>query len=134
MKKVVIKRVSNLPKTRNDGTMTDFDFWQFIRNALRRKSMHWKPIAKAKLLARRSYIGDNKRQKYEYQCNICKNFYKGTQIYVDHIIPVGSLTNSYDLPHFVETLFCETDNLQVLCKDCHDAKSIIDNRNTKNKC
>jgi 5-methylcytosine-specific restriction endonuclease McrA len=131
MKKSVIKKVA---KTRNDGTMSEADFWQFIRNALRRRSMYWKPVAKARMLARRKYVGADKRQKFEYQCNACKNFYKGTQIYVDHIIPVGSLTNSYDLPHFVETLFCEIDNLQVLCKDCHDAKSIIDNSNTRKKC
>jgi 5-methylcytosine-specific restriction endonuclease McrA len=32
----------------------------------------------------------------------------------------------------VEGLFCEIDNLQCLCKPCHDAKSIIDNKNTRN--
>ena len=131
MKKSLVKKVA---KTRNYGTMSEAEFWQFIRNALRRRSMYWKPISKARLLARRKYTGIDKRQKFEYQCAKCKKFYKGTQIYVDHIIPVGSLTNSYDLPHFVETLFCEIDNLQVLCVDCHNFKSIIDNKNTKNKC
>jgi hypothetical protein len=28
-----------------------------------------------------------------------------------------------DLPSFVSTLFCESDNLQVLCKQCHKAKT-----------
>jgi 5-methylcytosine-specific restriction endonuclease McrA len=28
-----------------------------------------------------------------------------------------------DLPAFVKNLFCEEDNLQVLCKPCHDVKT-----------
>jgi len=133
MKKPVPKRVVKVLKTRNAGTMSESAFWQFIRNALRKRSIVWKPISQCREMAKRRYTGPNKRQKYEYQCNICKNWYKGTQICVDHIIPVGSLTNIYDLPHFVDTLFCEIHNLQVLCKTCHDAKSIIDNQNTKAK-
>ena len=31
-----------------------------------------------------------------------------------------------DLPKFVETLFCEQDNLQVLCKTCHDEKTKLE--------
>jgi len=131
MKKTVSKRVSKVLKTRNAGTMSEAVFWEFIRNTLRRRSIVWKPISICRNNARRLYSGPNKLQKFEYQCNICKNWYKGTQIMVDHIIPVGSLTKSYDLPHFVESLFCEIGNLQVLCKGCHDKKSIIDNKNTK---
>jgi len=131
MKKTVVRKMTRLVKSRNAGTMSEPAFWQFIRNSLRRRSMVWKPINLCRERAKRRYTGPNKRQKYEYQCNICKRWYKGTQIMVDHIIPVGSLTKSYDLPHFVETLFCEIDNLQCLCKECHDAKTIIDNNNTK---
>jgi 5-methylcytosine-specific restriction endonuclease McrA len=28
-----------------------------------------------------------------------------------------------DLPSFVSNLFCEADNLQVLCKSCHKTKT-----------
>jgi 5-methylcytosine-specific restriction endonuclease McrA len=133
MKKTVSKRVSKVLKTRNAGTMSEAVFWQFIRNALRRKSMFWKPVALARQKASRLYTGPNKRQKYEYQCNHCKNWYKGNQIMVDHIIPVGSLTKSYDLPSFVESLFCEVDNLQVLCVECHNAKTLIDNKKTQGR-
>jgi 5-methylcytosine-specific restriction endonuclease McrA len=127
-----IKRVSKVIRNRNAGTFSEADFWSFIRSSLRKRSLAWKPIAVVRERAKRPYTGDNKRQKYEYQCNICKGYFANTHIKVDHIIPVGNLRSAADLPHFVESLFCETDNLQCLCKECHDKKSIVDNKNTKN--
>jgi 5-methylcytosine-specific restriction endonuclease McrA len=127
------KRVSKVVKLRNAGTMSEATFWQFIRNSLRRRSIVWKPISLCKERCKRRYTGVNKRQRFEYQCNVCKNYFKGTEIDVDHVIPVGSLQNANDLPHFVEALFCEVDNLQCICRSCHDAKTKIDNVNTKKK-
>jgi hypothetical protein len=34
------------------------------------------------------------------------------------------LNCAQDLPGFVERLFCEQDNLQVLCVSCHDKKTL----------
>ena len=127
-KKKVVK--SNTPKTRNAGTMTESAFWSFIRSALRQKSRWWKPISQAKLKAKRKYKGPNKRQKFEYQCNICKDWHPDKEINVDHIIPAGTLRCANDLPGFVERLFCEIDNLQVLCNVCHNKKT--QNEKSKN--
>ena len=77
----------------------------------------------AKINARRQYKGPNKRQKFEYQCNICRNWFPERLINVDHKIPAGTLRCSEDLPLFVEKLFCEADGLQCLCSSCHDAKT-----------
>jgi 5-methylcytosine-specific restriction endonuclease McrA len=121
-KKLPVKR-SRVAKTRNSGTMTESAFWSFIRSALRNKSRWWKPITECKQKSRRPYTGPNKRLKYEYQCNECKGWYPEKQINVDHIIPAGTLTCSSDLPGFIERLFCEQDNLQVLCEKCHDKKT-----------
>jgi 5-methylcytosine-specific restriction endonuclease McrA len=131
MKKKAYKRASKVIKNRNAGTFSESSFWMFIRNSLRRRSIVWKPISLCRERARRAYVGTNNRQKYEYQCNVCKNWFKGTEISVDHINPVGSLNNAQDLPKFVETLFCEIDNLQCICSGCHTAKSLIDNKNIK---
>lgn len=110
-------------KTRNAGTMTESAFWSFIRSALRQKSRFWKPIKLCKEAARREYNGPNKRQRFEYQCYTCKQWYPEKAINVDHIIPAGSLNQAQDLPGFVDRLFCEVDNLQVLCESCHNVKT-----------
>lgn len=124
-KKLPVKK-SRVAKTRNSGTMTESAFWSFIRSALRNKSRWWKPITECKQKARRPYTGPNKRLKYEYQCNQCKGWYPEKQINVDHIIPAGTLTCSADLAGFIERLFCEQENLQVLCEKCHDVKTKLE--------
>lgn len=136
MKKNAKKRISKIPrkvvsKPRCNGTMTESAFWSFIRSTLRQKSRFWKPILQCKMNARRVYKGTNRRQKYEYQCNMCKNWFIEKKINVDHIIPAGSLSSAKDLPGFIERLFCEVDNLQVLCEKCHDKKTKAD-KNEKN--
>jgi 5-methylcytosine-specific restriction endonuclease McrA len=117
------KKVVRAVRTRNAGTMTESAFWSFIRSALRQKSRWWKPITQCKQKSRRTYKGPNKRQKFEYQCNECKNWFPEKKINVDHINPAGTLKCANDLPGFVERLFCEADNLQVLCSSCHDVKT-----------
>lgn len=119
-------RKPRVARTRNAGTMTEAAFWSMIRSALRQKSRWWKPIAQCKQLAKRAYKGKNKRQRWEYQCNKCKGWFKSDEVNVDHVEPAGSLNNAQDLPAFVETLFCEVDNLQVLCKSCHDVKTKLE--------
>jgi 5-methylcytosine-specific restriction endonuclease McrA len=118
-KRIIVKK----PKPRNAGTMTESSFWSFIRSSLRQKSRWWKPVLQCKELAKRPYQGPNKKQKYEYQCNSCKEWHLGKNVNVDHIIPAGSLQSGKDLEGFVERLFCEVDNLQVLCINCHDRKT-----------
>ena len=123
------KRATRKPKverTRNNGTMTESMFWSFIRSALRQKSRWWKPITQCKLEARRPYKGPNKRQKFEYECNNCHRWFPEKSINVDHIVGAGSLNCGADLPGFVDRLFCEQDNLQVLCEKCHDAKTKLE--------
>jgi 5-methylcytosine-specific restriction endonuclease McrA len=121
----VVKK-SKLIKTRNGGTMTNAMFWSFIRSALRQKSRWWRPITQCKMASRRPYKGTNKRQKFEYQCNQCKNWFPDKETAVDHKIPAGSLNSGDDLKGFVERLFCEQEHLQVLCKTCHDTKTKLE--------
>lgn len=121
-RKKAVKR-KTVDKPRNAGTMTESAFWSFIRSGLRQKSRFWKPITQCKLKARRPYKGPNKRQKFEYLCNVCDNWFPEKKINIDHIRPAGSLRCANDLPGFVERLFCEIDNLQCICEACHNIKT-----------
>lgn len=73
-----------------------------------------------------------------YKCKSCKNEYPAKQVQVDHIKPVVDAKigfTSWD--EFIERLYCTKDNLQVLCKMCHDKKTlkekqrVITSKNTK---
>ena len=117
-------RKRRIEKTRNCGTMTNAQYFSMIRSGLRRTFRFWKPIQKTREKARRIYEGPNKRQKWEYQCAACKKWFKGNEVQVDHVTPVGSLNSLEDLPGFVERLSSEDpSNYQVLCKTCHSQKS-----------
>lgn len=118
-------------KPRNSGTMTESAFWSFIRSALRQKSRWWKPISECKSKAKRKYSGPNKRQKFEYKCNKCNNWFPEKEVSVDHITCAGSLHAGADIKGFIDRLFCEIDNLQVLCDTCHNIKTAQDKEQLK---
>jgi len=114
---------TRVPRTRNAYTMTESQFWGSIRATLREKSRYWKPIANVRRKARRPYVGTNKRRRWEYQCNICKQWFDINMTEVDHKIPAGRLACAEDLPGFVERLFVEEEGLQLICKHCHETKT-----------
>lgn len=111
------------PKPRNHGTMTEAAFWQSIRSQLRKVSRWWKPIVACKEANRRPNQSSNKRLKWEFMCNSCKNWFPDAQIKVDHIQECGSLNCAEDAGGFIERLFCEVDGLQCLCEECHNIKT-----------
>lgn len=110
-------------KTRAGGTWTEARYWQFIRSALRKAWAKYPVRFQVLQAARRPFTGTDKRTKWEYKCNSCKNYFKAKEVQVDHIKSAGTLKEYKHLPTFVSRLFCEADNLQVLCKDCHDVKT-----------
>lgn len=126
MKKPKTHRV---PRTRAGGTMTESQFWGFIRSGLRSKSQRWPP--RFHILNKNKRTTKGKRHRYEYQCDECKEWFKQTDIQVDHVIPCGSLRSFDDLPEFTERLFCEEEGLRLLCKGCHQIKT-NEERDAKN--
>lgn len=135
-KKAVKSRVE---KPYNNGTLSKAGFWSLIRSTLRNASRWWKPIAQCKQNAKRKYTGKNKLQKWEYQCNHCKEWFKEKEIAVDHIVEAGALTCKEDVGDFIERLFCEVDGFQVLCnkrvdgkESCHKKKTDEYMKNRKN--
>jgi hypothetical protein len=69
-----------------------------------------------------------------YRCAVCDEVVPVTikdevkrkrkkNIIVDHIDPVVPVTGWVSWDHCVERMYCELDNLQAICKACHDVKS-----------
>lgn len=111
--------------TRCSGTMTEAQWLAWVRSALRSKWLRWPPRAEAINRARRVYKGPNKLQKYEVQCAMCKEWFKQKEIEVDHFPhDAGSIRSSDDIGPFVNRLYCEVDNLRVLCKPCHKVHTL----------
>ena len=118
------KRKYSVPRPRNGGTWTEAEYWSRVRSHLRRAFKYWKPAMDCKLAARRPNQSDNKRLKWEYQCNHCKQWFPEKEIQVDHVIECGSLKSADDLVGFLERLTPEDVNAyQVLCKPCHKART-----------
>lgn len=116
-KKVVNPRV---PRNRAGGTWTNSQYFLFIRNALRTASYKkYPPIVRQALeLAKRPSQSDNLRLKWEYCCAACGLWYARKLVRVDHIYPVGSLLSYDDAPAYIARLFCEPEDLRILCVDC----------------
>ncbi len=112
------------PKPRNNGTMTESAFWSWVRSALRTRSMFWKPRQEILKENRRANQSSNKRLKWEFQCNFCKNWFAQKEIEVDHIIECGNFSKE-TAGEFIERLFCEKIGFQILCKNCHKTKTKI---------
>jgi hypothetical protein len=107
--------------------MTEAAFLAWVRSALRSKSLRWPPRNEALELARRAYKGSNKLQKWEYHCAICKEWYKAKEVCVDHYPkPAGSILSVADIGEFVNNLYCEVDNLRVLCVPCHAVHTLAE--------
>ena len=111
-------RKQRVPRTRNAGTMTESMFWSMIRATLRNKTMYWKPRAQCLKNSSRPSQNKNKRLKWEFLCNNCKNWYAKKDVEAHHSSEAGSLKSSADLQNFVEKLFSE-DGWICLCKTCH---------------
>ena len=112
-------------KTRCGGQWTEAKFRSFVKGNLRAATLKWAPIqiCKKQALIRRGF----------YRCAGCHNeapttiVENGSRVrnnFVDHIKPtVDPAIGFTTWDDVIEGLFCEADNLQVLCKQCHDTKS-----------
>lgn len=113
------------PKTRCNNEWTEARYKAFITSLLRQGTRRWAPISAIEKEAR--------VERGLYRCNACKEIVPPTvkegkkrqkNVFVDHIIPiVNPETGFTSWDEFIENLFCEKENLQLLCKECHDKKS-----------
>lgn len=123
-RKVSKPRKGAAPKTRNGNTLSESEFFNKIRAALRRSFRFWQPMMVALNKASRPSQSSNKRLKTEYQCSSCQKWFPRTQVQIDHIVPCGSLMSYDDIVPFIKNLTQEdSDSYQILCKPCHKTKT-----------
>lgn len=74
------------------------------------------------------------KQANHYRCNKCKKEFTSTNIQVDHINPVVDVKEGFiSWDKFIERLFCDSSNLQVLCLSCHAKKTANEKRKRNSK-
>lgn len=112
---------------RCDGKWTQAQFNSFIKNNLRSATRKWAPIQNCK---KKAHVG-----RGEYLCAGCGKVVPPTIydedkrkrvkfIYVDHIIPIiDPAVGFVSWDETIDRMFCDSDNLQLLCGDCHKDKS-----------
>lgn len=64
------------------------------------------------------------KPRVEYLCAVCAEWHMGKDIQVDHQNPVVDPEIGFiDFDTFISRLFCDVNNLAVLCKTCHEIKT-----------
>jgi len=123
MKKKKEKRVK-ASKIRGAGKYTESEYFQRIRQFLRKCFQYWPPMQLALNKASRPSQSSNKRLKKEYQCNHCKKWFPRKNVQIDHINECGSLSTYEDIVPFIKRLTIEDiDGFQILCKQDHSTKT-----------
>lgn len=115
----------------NDGQWTPARFRSFIRGGLRSISMRWPPKAEVKRSARISrgvYLCAGwKTSPHEVPVSLppaSGNKRRINNSVVDHIHPVVDPDTGFvSWDELINRLFCEAENLQVLCHSCHSEKT-----------
>ena len=64
------------------------------------------------------------RKAKHYKCAMCGNLFVAKDVEVDHVTPVVDPATGFTTwDEFIKRLYCSTENLQVLDKECHKEKS-----------
>ena len=113
-------------KKRNGGEWTEARFKSFVTSALRAASRRWPPKYKAlkEAFAGRKVNAKTGKLAMHYTCAACNKLYVATDVQVDHIKPVVDPKKgfvSWDI--YINRMFCEIEDLQVMCKPCHKIKT-----------
>jgi hypothetical protein len=121
----------NVSWTEHILAKTDLKKWLLPK--LRNIARMWPEKNKARAKAsRRVPIGKFKNGKTEYrtmfECAGCGECYVREETAADHIDPVvDPATGFIDWNTYINRLFCDVLNYQILCKSCHLSKSTVEN-------
>ena len=74
------------------------------------------------------------RMAEHYLCTGCGNFFIARDVQIDHTDPVvDPATGFVNWDTYFDRLYCEVENLQVLCKPCHKDKTNRERKERKKK-
>lgn len=104
----------------------------WIINALRRASFRYPPAIKAIKKSKTDYYikakNGNDVKRVDFTCVACKKSgLKRTQVNLDHVVPVVGPEGFVDWNTYIERMFCDEDNFQIICSECHTKKSLKEN-------
>lgn len=72
---------------------------------------------------------DKDKSIYKYRCMDCNNIFRRKEIKRDHIEPIISVyEHENGVEDILDRAFCGIENLQLLCKECHQIKSNLENK------
>lgn len=111
---------------RNNGRWTEARYRSFVTSALRSASRRWPPKYETLKEAFVDRITNKKTGKLaaHYKCASCMQLYPAKDVQVDHINPVvDPATGFVSWDVYIDRMFCEGVNLQVLCTSCHKDKT-----------
>jgi 5-methylcytosine-specific restriction endonuclease McrA len=124
-------------KIRCGGRWTEARYNQFVRSLLRGGTRRWAPISDA---LRKAKVG-----RGIYKCNSCNEDVPVTtkdedtgkrvkNVLVDHINPIVDPEEGFiNWDTLIERMFCEEDNLQVVCHKCHTIKTTEERGQAKDR-
>ena len=119
---------------RNGGKWTEARYRSFVISTLRAGSRKWPPKYET-LNAAKTEKKVNKatgRLAQHYLCAMCEQEYTQKDVQVDHIKPVIDPKKGFvSWDTYIDRMFCEGKNLQVLCKICHAEKTKIEKEISK---
>ncbi len=118
----------------------EFNLKAYLKNAIRRAS--YRHPARAQALNRHRIAAPpdwpNKRVRFVYQCQACKQYFEQKQVQCDHIFSIVPLTGWPDAPKselyrwvpglpdwnpIIYRTFVDPDQMQPLCRPCHKDKT-----------
>jgi hypothetical protein len=111
------------------------DFKTWVIWTLRKASYRWPARSKAFRAAAASYsqfikypgvgiLSLSKRVRNFYWCKLCDLVFPRKLVSADHIKPVIDPARGFvDWNEYIKRLFCSESGFQIICKECHDAKT-----------
>jgi len=119
---------------RNGGKWTEALYRSYVTSTLRAGSRKWPPKYET-LNAAKTEKKINKatgRLAQHYLCAMCEQQYTQKDVQVDHIKPVVDPKKGFvSWDTYIDRMFCEGKNLQVLCKVCHVEKTKLEKEISK---